>query len=204
MYNNRNIINDRYIEECRNDLLQMNGGTSSTESTSQNRSTKTDNKLKANLSIRELSDRLKNVVSELKLLHEMFSSDVENYTNRDRQGLLSELIRTIIPFLENTSTKIINNADCLAPIPGTKYVHSIQENKRKRETELSTTKKRIPMRMIQNSMNIPCLHKENTVGKRKVKKRTSLPTIILPIPLNEKMYTKPNLLKRHDICNLAI
>ena len=97
-------MNARYIEECRNDLLQMNGGTSSTESTSQNRSTKTDNKLKANLSIRELSDRLKNVVSELKLLHEMFSSDVENYTNRDRQGLLSELIRTIIPFLENTST----------------------------------------------------------------------------------------------------
>ena len=141
-------MNARYIEECRNDLLQMNGGTSSTESTSQNRSTKTDNKLKANLSIRELSDRLKNVVSELKILHKMFSSDVENYTNRDRQGLLSELIRTIIPFLENTSTKIINNADCLAPIPGTKYVHSIQENKRKRETELSTTKKRIPMRMI--------------------------------------------------------
>ena len=30
-------MNDRYIEECRNDLLQMNGGVSATQSTSQNR-----------------------------------------------------------------------------------------------------------------------------------------------------------------------
>ena len=60
MYNNWNIMNDRFIEEYRNDLLQMNGGNSATQSTSKTRSTKTDNKVKANLSIRELSDRLKN------------------------------------------------------------------------------------------------------------------------------------------------
>ena len=89
-------MNGRYIKECRNDLPQMNGGISSTKSTYQNRSTKTDNKLKANISIRKLSDRLKNIVSELKLLHEMFPSDVEEI-----QSLLSELNRTIIPFLEN-------------------------------------------------------------------------------------------------------
>ena len=55
----------------------MNGGISATYSTSQNRTTKTDNKLKANLSIRELLDRVKNVVSEIKRLHVMFSSDLE-------------------------------------------------------------------------------------------------------------------------------
>ena len=71
----------------------------------------------------------------------MFSSDVEVFIKREKQSLLSELKRTIIPFLENTSIKIINNADCLAPISGTKYVHTIQENKRKRTTEMSTTKK---------------------------------------------------------------
>ena len=189
MYNNRNIINDRYIEECRNDLLQMNGGVSTTQSTSQNRSTKTDNKLKANLSIRETSDRLKNIVSELNLLHEMFSSDVEEFTQREKKGLLSELKRTIIPFLEYTSTKMINDVDCLAPIPGTKYVHTIQENKRKRTTEMSTTKKRIPLRMIQNSMNIP-LVTDNVVGKQKIRKRTIIPTILLPPPIDKKMYTK--------------
>ena len=35
----------------------------------------------------------------------------------------------------------INDADFLAPIPGTKFVHTIQENKRKRTSEMSTTKK---------------------------------------------------------------
>ena len=70
----------------------------------------------------------------------MFSADVEVYTKREKQSLLSELKRTIILFLEYTSIKIINNADCLAPIPGTKYVHTIQENKRKRTTEMPTTK----------------------------------------------------------------
>ena len=53
MYNNSNKMNDRFIEERRNDLLQMNGGISANQSTTQNRSTKTDNKLKQNLSIRE-------------------------------------------------------------------------------------------------------------------------------------------------------
>ena len=52
-------MNDRFIEECRNDLLQMNGGDSATQSTSKIWSTKTDIKLNANLSIRELLDRLK-------------------------------------------------------------------------------------------------------------------------------------------------
>ena len=50
----------------------MNGGDSATQSTSKTRSTKTDNILKANLSIRELSDRLKNAASELGRLHEFF------------------------------------------------------------------------------------------------------------------------------------
>ena len=102
--------------------------------------------------------------------------------------------RTIIPFLEYTSIKIISNTDYLSLIPGTKYVHTIQENKRKRTTEMSTTKKRIPLRMIQNSMNIPCLNTDNTFGKRKVKKRTILPTIILPLPLNKKVYTKAEII----------
>ena len=89
--------------------------------------------------------------------------------------MLSELKTTIIPFLDNTSTKIVNDVDCLAPIPGTKYVHIIQENKRNRITELSTTKKRIPLRMIQNSMNIQ-------LPKDTVKKRTIIPTIKLSPP----------------------
>ena len=78
-------MNDRYIEECRKDLLQMNGGISATYSTSQNRTTKTDNKLKANLSIRELLDRVKNGVNEIKHLHVMFSSDLEEYMNREKK-----------------------------------------------------------------------------------------------------------------------
>ena len=50
--------------------------------------------------------------------------------------------------------------------------------------------KHISLRMIQNSMNIPCLYKENDFWKWKVKKRTLLPTTILPPPLNKKMYIK--------------
>ena len=57
----------------------------------------------------------------------MFSSDVEVYTKREKESMLSELKRTIISFLEYTSIKIINNADCIAPISGTKYVHTIQD-----------------------------------------------------------------------------
>ena len=34
MHNSRNIMNDRFIEECRKDLLQMNAGDSATQSTS--------------------------------------------------------------------------------------------------------------------------------------------------------------------------
>ena len=65
-------MNDRFIEEFRNDLLEMNGGNSVTQSTSTTRSTKTDNKLKAKLSIRDLSDRLKNAANELGRLHDFF------------------------------------------------------------------------------------------------------------------------------------
>ena len=107
--------------------------------------------------------------------------------------MLLELKTIVIPFLENTSTKIINDVDCLAPISGIKYVHTIQENKRKRITELSTTKKRISLRMIQNSMNIQ-LPKDNVVGKRKVKKRTIIRTIKLPPPIDTKMYTKQEII----------
>ena len=52
-----NIMNDRFIEGCRNDLFQMNGGDFDRQSISKPWSTKADNKLKANLSNRELSDR---------------------------------------------------------------------------------------------------------------------------------------------------
>ena len=52
-------MNNRFIEECRNDLLQINGCDSATQSTSKTRSTKMDNKLESTLSIRQLSDRLK-------------------------------------------------------------------------------------------------------------------------------------------------
>ena len=38
--------------------------------------------------------------------------------------------------------------------------------------------------MIQNSMNIPGLNKDNAFGKREVKKRIILPTIVLSSPLN--------------------
>ena len=81
-------MNDRYIEECRKDLLQMNGGVSAAQSTSQNWSTKTDNKLKANLSIRELLDRVKNGVNEIKHLHVMFSSNLEEYMNRKKKFVI--------------------------------------------------------------------------------------------------------------------
>ena len=77
-------MNDRFIEEFRNDLLEMNGGNSATQSTSTTRSTKTDNKLKAKLSIRDLSDRLKNAANELGRLHDFFSSDVEVYKKREK------------------------------------------------------------------------------------------------------------------------
>ena len=65
-------MNNRFIEVCRNDLLQMNSCDYATQSTSNTRSTKMDNKLKSNLSIRELSDRLKNTASELRHLHKYF------------------------------------------------------------------------------------------------------------------------------------
>ena len=44
------------------------------------------NKLKANLSIRELSNRLKNTTSELERLHEMFSSGDGVYTKRGEKA----------------------------------------------------------------------------------------------------------------------
>ena len=77
-------MNDIFIEECRNDFLHMNGGDSTTQSTSKIRSTKTDIKLNANLSIKELLDSLQNAVNELGCLHERFSSDVEVYTKREK------------------------------------------------------------------------------------------------------------------------
>ena len=65
-------MNDIFIEECRNDLLQMNGSDSTIHNMSKTRSTKTDNKLKANLSIKELLNRLGNFASELERLHNFF------------------------------------------------------------------------------------------------------------------------------------
>ena len=65
-------------------------------------------------------------------LHKMFSSDVEVYTKGEKQSVLSELKRTIIQFLEYTSIKIINNADCLVPISGKKiraYHSKTKENR---------------------------------------------------------------------------
>ena len=44
--------------------------------------------------------------------------------------------------------------------------------------------------MIQNSMNIPFLHKDNAVGKRKVRKRAIHPTIALPPPIKKKVHKR--------------
>ena len=79
-------MNNRFIEVCRNDLLQMNGCDYATQFTSKTRSTKMNNKLKSNLSIRELSDRLKNTASELRHLHKKISSDIEVYTKRGKKS----------------------------------------------------------------------------------------------------------------------
>lgn len=66
-------MNNIFFDECRKDLLKNHGGDSTTQVfTIKVRSSNVDNKLKTNLSIIELWDRLKNVISELELIHENF------------------------------------------------------------------------------------------------------------------------------------
>ena len=120
-------MNNRFIEECRNDLLQINKCDSATQSTSKTRSTKMDNKLESTLSIRQLSDRLKKTASELRYLHEIFSSDIEVYTKREKQNLLSELTKTDIPFLEYTSIKI-THTDLICNYNNSKPIFTTKSN----------------------------------------------------------------------------
>ena len=66
-------MNNIFFDECRKDHLKIHDGDSTTQVfTIKVRSSNVDNKLKTNLSIIELWDRLKNVISELELIHENF------------------------------------------------------------------------------------------------------------------------------------
>ena len=98
MYKNRKIMTGRFIEECRNHLLQMNGYDFdfATQTTSKTRSTKMDNKLKSKPIFQRTIRQVKNTTSELRCLHECFSSEIEVHTNRDKRRMLSDLKELLI------------------------------------------------------------------------------------------------------------
>ena len=89
-----------------------------------------DKQVKATMLMKELLARIADVSSELKKLHEVFIES--DNLSRDQKCILRSLKLTIIPFLLESSTKLIDASKVVAPISGLDYVHRRDESKRNR------------------------------------------------------------------------
>ena len=90
-----------------------------------------DKKVNATMYLKELSARMVDVSTELKRIHETFSSS--DSLTRDQKSLLKSLKQTIIPFIDESSTQLVDASKVVAPISGLDYVHKRDEVKRKRD-----------------------------------------------------------------------
>ena len=167
-----------------------------------------DKQLKATLYFKEVAERLKDVIAELKDFHSVFLGNENN--NRNQTLALTSLRKTIIPFLEASSKNIRDASKTVSPIGGTEYVHNRNETKRKRDAK----KKRDETNELQprnhEKKNETLLRIEhathrtslcpivNTVrpdpvvlGTRRVRRKCTLPTIMstVPPPLDKGEYT---------------
>ena len=121
---------------------------------------------------------------------ELFSDNSSSH--RTRKAHLLTLKTTIIPFLQISSSTLKDSADILAPIPSVSYVHKMAEGKKISEIRRnSCDSARIPLQMIQNSINNS---PDETPAKKKQKTHHGnvLPTNIssLKPPNNGHYYTK--------------
>ena len=91
-----------------------------------------DKQLKAVIYMKEVSDRMTDVSCELKELTRIFSSSTDENIRLQKLSM-SSLAKTIIPFLDESASRINTASKILAPIGGTDYVHRINESKRTRQ-----------------------------------------------------------------------
>ena len=74
-----------------------------------------DKKLAASVYLKEVSSRIHDVAKELSTLHGLFTP-VQKDLSRDHRSALTSLKRTIIPFLEESSSKMSASALVVSPI----------------------------------------------------------------------------------------
>ena len=163
---------------------------------------KKDKQLKSTLYLKEMSERLVDVRTELIESHRAFSK-IERLTRNEKKKLTA-LKRTIIPFLEESSMHIRSASKTIAPIGGLEYVHNRDETDRKQIAQLDKTSSdknsiksiallrlehasysRTPLRPIVNTVRPdPVPH------RLKKKRKCNLPTIMSSVrpPLDNIQY----------------
>ena len=142
--------------------------------------------------LKEVSSRIQDVAKELSNIHHKFET-IQSDLRRIHKSSLVSLRKTIVPFLNESATKISSSAQLVTPIAGLNYIHARNEKKRKsemkemeshkRKSKKSSPLKRIesivfgrkPLQTITNS-NIPRLLVPRAA------KKTVIPTIFSSIP----------------------
>ena len=162
-----------------------------------------DKQLKSTLYLKEVSERLIDVTTELTELHRLFIS--ENNLGRTQSLALTALRMTLLPFLKESSKNIRDASKILSPIAGIEYVHNRHEVKRKRSahqvisTEKRSRKSESLLRLEHATSDRSTLRPvTNTVcpdavaPRTQIKRKCCLPTIISSIlpPLNKIEYSR--------------
>ena len=102
-----------------------------------------DKKLADSAYLKEVSSRIQDVAKELTNIHDNFET-FESDLPRIHKSSLVSLKKTIVPFLNESATKISSSVQLFTPITGLNYIHARNEKKRKSEMkEMESHKRKI-------------------------------------------------------------
>ena len=175
-------------------------GSYALESSDSKGKTTISEKVSATLSLRNMANRMNDVVFEL-VDHIGIIDGNKDTSLRGKRKSIENIKSTIIPYLNQCSTELVSSANSLAPIASTNYVNSMQERERKQKilNEIKNTKKSKSLLMIESAVSSPInvskLSRNSSFTKQVVPQRNlqrNLPSILssLPPPSNGNQYSK--------------
>ena len=185
------------IEDAFSSFMASRGPSSSKTSLGTSR---IDRQLSANLNLRDMSLRISDVVTELIHHYKILTSEKENTSERERTKSIQSIHRNVIPYLQQTSEKLAEAANILAPVAGTHYVHKIQESEKREQILSDNDKKKSPSLLmiedaVSDGVNNTKTKKKLPLKRKSTRNIKQLPTISnklsqLNPPADGKQYTK--------------
>ncbi|KAL3801967.1 hypothetical protein HJC23_010311 [Cyclotella cryptica] len=158
--------------------------------------------LQATIQLLEVASRIENVVSELQRCTDDLSDQAHTpHAGRgdERSEVISLIHQHLVPFLTLAGQCIIDSATILAPIQGSKVLHSRKDSEWKRrvlEDSKSKHDNRTPFLQLIDTWVTNCYHNTDEFWRKKNRKKTARPR---HRPPTQSLSAEPPLAQQADL-----